>query len=96
MKAYTSQHEWSVKRHNPVLNFSCLYSSQITPNGTPATVFADRASRRPGPKPDPWSNVLFAGSSLRCAHAYEDPMLDQGPIQRNHPIPHALAIHLHP
>jgi hypothetical protein len=23
-------------------------------------------------------------------------MLDQGPIQRDHPIPHALAIHLHP
>jgi hypothetical protein len=27
---------------------------------------------------------------------HEDTMLEQTPIQWDHPIPHALAIHLHP
>ncbi|MGA3325999.1 MAG: hypothetical protein ABSF45_16120, partial [Terriglobia bacterium] len=33
---------------------------------------------------------------LRLPHAYEDPVLDQTPIQWDHPIPHVLTIHLHP
>ncbi len=33
---------------------------------------------------------------LRLPHVYEDSMLDEALIQRDHPIPQALTIHLQP
>jgi hypothetical protein len=33
-------------------NLSSLYTSQTSPNGTPAIEFPDRVSGHPGPKPD--------------------------------------------
>ena len=44
----------------------------------------------------PIVKVDISSRLLRLPHVHEDTMLDQAPIQWDHAIPHALAIHLHP